>query len=386
MNTPRRPGHVDRVDRPRVGFVMEQVLGHVTHYRTLRGVLEQEPSISPHWVEVTYQGDGWLEHLPALPSSASGTLRGIQQVRQGLRGVRPDALFFHTHKPAVFQWDLLARVPTVLSLDVTPAQYDALGEYYEHQPDGETAVGHFKWWINQRTFGLARRVVAWSNWVKQSLTDDYGVPDEKIQVIPPGVALDFWPQPPGPRVLRAVPRVLFVGGDFQRKGGQLLLDWYRTKGRGQCELDLVTRSPIDSETGVRVHRDIQGNSLEARQLFFDADLFVLPSLGECFGIASVEAMAAGLPVITTRVGGAEDIVDDGQTGFLIPPNDPFALARALEHLLTNPTRRRDMGRRGRERAERTFDAVANARRLLACLEEVFPARAALVGRPATPSG
>src|SRR5206468_3105070 len=111
-----------------------------------------------------------------------------------------------------------------------------------------------------------------------------------------------------PRQHNHVPRILFVGGDFERKGGPLLLDWFRRAGRGRCELDVVTRAAVPSEPGVRIHRGIVGNSPEARSLFFAADVFVLPSLGECFGIASVEAMAAGLPVVTTDVGGSRDIV------------------------------------------------------------------------------
>ena len=75
----------------RVGMVMEQVLGHVSHYLTLRRVFEHEPGIDPRWVEVTYVGDGWLERATALPRAVRGTLRGYLQVRAGLRGPAPDA-------------------------------------------------------------------------------------------------------------------------------------------------------------------------------------------------------------------------------------------------------------------------------------------------------
>src|SRR4051812_6831048 len=79
--------------RLRVGFVMEQVLGHVAHYQTLRRVLDRSPILDPHWVEVTYhESDGQLERLAFLPPSVRGTARGYLQVRQGLRGVSLDAL------------------------------------------------------------------------------------------------------------------------------------------------------------------------------------------------------------------------------------------------------------------------------------------------------
>jgi glycosyltransferase involved in cell wall biosynthesis len=367
-------GRSDRLgaDRPwrpqRLGFVMEQVLGHTTHYQTLRRCLEREPDVIPHWVEVTYDGDGRLERQRWIPPAVRSTTRGYLQVRDGLRGQSLDAILFHTQKPAVFQWDLLARIPTVLSLDVTPIQYDALGDAYGHQPDGDTAVAWVKHRINRRTFDLAHRIVAWSTWNKSSLMADYGVPEDKVLVIPPGVDLDLWSRPVDERPRHEKPRVLFVGGDFGRKGGDLLLAWFRGRGRDLCDLDLVTRADVSPEPGVRVLRDIAGNSPEARRLFFGADVFVLPSLGECFGIASVEAMAAGLPVITTRVGGSEDIVDDGHTGYLVRPNDVHDLGAALERLLGDVALRRQMGARGRARARWHFDAASNARALLTVLQ------------------
>jgi glycosyltransferase involved in cell wall biosynthesis len=346
---------------------MEQVLGHVSHYRTLRAVLDDDPAIAPRWVEVTYEGAGRLERMAAVPAPVRSTMRGFLQVREGLRRNSLDALLFHTQKPAVFQWDVMARTPTVLSLDVTPRQYDHLGAFYDHTPDADNAVARFKHWLNRRTFALARLIVVWSHWVKESLVADYGVPADRVRVIPPGVDLSLWSV--GAASAHALPRLLFVGGDFERKGGPLLLDWYRREGRGRCELDIVTRAELAPEPGVRVHRGIVGNSPEARRLFAAADIFTLPSLGECFGIASVEAMAAGLPVVATHVGGAADIVEDGQTGYLIAPNDPHALGTALDRLVGDPVARQTMGQRARRKAEHVFDGAANARALLDCLRE-----------------
>jgi glycosyltransferase involved in cell wall biosynthesis len=265
------------------------------------------------------------------------------------------------------------RTPSVLSLDVTPRQYDELGEFYEHAADGDTPVAQLKHWINVRTFGLARKVVVWSRWVKDSLVADYGVLPDKVRVIPPGVDLSVWtaqPERGGEQEPGQLPRILFVGGDFERKGGSLLLDWYRQHGRGRCELDIVTRAPIQAEAGVHVHNNIVGNSPEARRMFSGADVFVLPSLGECFGIASVEAMAASLPVVATAVGGAGDIVDHGTTGYLIQPNSSRDLSEAVDRLIGDSQLRRGMGRAGRLKAERAFDGAANAAALVDCLRQV----------------
>jgi glycosyltransferase involved in cell wall biosynthesis len=92
------------------------------------------------------------------------------------------------------------------------------------------------------------------------------------------------------------------------------------------------------------------------------DLFVCPSLYEGFGIAIVEAMAAGRPVIASAVGGIPEIVVREDTGLLVPPGDARALAGAIASLLSRPDRARAMGARGRERARERFSIEAAVRR------------------------
>lgn len=84
------------------------------------------------------------------------------------------------------------------------------------------------------------------------------------------------------------------------------------------------------------------------------DIFVLPSLYEGFGISIIEAMAAGKAVIATAVGGIPEIIVDGQTGVLVPPNDPVALAVAIKDLLDHPTKAHFLGIQGQKRALENF--------------------------------
>jgi glycosyltransferase involved in cell wall biosynthesis len=95
---------------------------------------------------------------------------------------------------------------------------------------------------------------------------------------------------------------------------------------------------------------------------------VLPTLADCFGVASIEAMATGLPVITTTVGGVPDIVEDGQHGFLIAPQDDAALATGLDRLLADAALRQTMGERARARVLERFDARKNAEQLIALMK------------------
>ena len=92
-----------------------------------------------------------------------------------------------------------------------------------------------------------------------------------------------------------------------------------------------------------------------------ADVFVLPSRYELFGIVMLEAMACGVPVVATRFGGPAEVIAHGETGFLVDPTDPEELAGAIEALLSNPELRREMGRRTRRAAEERYSWTASAR-------------------------
>jgi glycosyltransferase involved in cell wall biosynthesis len=93
---------------------------------------------------------------------------------------------------------------------------------------------------------------------------------------------------------------------------------------------------------------------EKAKIFNNADIFILPSHNECFPLVNLEAMQFSLPVITTTVGGIPDMVINGETGFLIPPKDPSALAEKLDQLIQDPEMRIKMGLAGRKFYEASF--------------------------------
>jgi glycosyltransferase involved in cell wall biosynthesis len=157
---------------------------------------------------------------------------------------------------------------------------------------------------------------------------------------------------------------LFVGGHFERKGGRLLLEVFRNHLRGRAELDLVTRDPVPEEPGVRVHHGLTAESPELLELYRHASMFVLPTLADCFSIASLEAMAMRLPVIVSDVGGISDIVESGSSGYLIKPNDSSMLLAAIQPLLADPSLCEAFGARGRAIVEERFNAEKCADRLI----------------------
>jgi glycosyltransferase involved in cell wall biosynthesis len=90
------------------------------------------------------------------------------------------------------------------------------------------------------------------------------------------------------------------------------------------------------------------------------DIFVVPSLQESFGVAAVEAAAAGLPVLASNVGGLPEVVVDGETGFLVPPADVEALSGRLSQLIADPALRQRMGQAGCTFIKAHYDWKANA--------------------------
>lgn len=361
-----------------VGFVMEQTLGHVTHYHNLRQWAETDPGIDPEWLEVPYEAEDRWSRLPGVRSNWTlrASFRAREQVRAAMGRKRFDGLFFHTQVTALFGSRLMARCPTVVSLDATPINVDSVGTAYNHAPSGSKRLEALKNTLNRHTFRSARHLITWCDWAKQSLITDYGVEGAKVTVIPPGIDLNRWQFARGGETGRSGPlRLLFVGGDFRRKGGDILLQAFRKELRGRCELDIVTREEVKTAAGegIRVHHGLTSNAPALLDLFAKADVFVFPTLGDCLPIAVMEAMASGLPVISTCVGAISEEVEDGRTGFLTPPGDAERLAGLVMRLADDADLRREMGAAGRRAAEERFNGENNYLRALAvckrCVDE-----------------
>jgi glycosyltransferase involved in cell wall biosynthesis len=349
----------------RIGFVLEYVLGHASWAESLRSAMASVGNVEARWARTDlYRDGGLVERCSVLPSVLRASLRARLDMRAGLRGFRPDVLFFNTQKPAYLCQAEMLRTPTMLMTDVTPRQYDRMADLYGHAPDGDSLLARAKHRTNVLNFRLARAVVAWSNWTARSLIDEYGVPPVRVHVVPPGVDTRWW-RPAEQRTPHDRPRLLFVGGNFERKGGALLLDLFRREELyREAELHIVTRDAIAPEQGVVIHRGLTNNSPELLALYQQADAFILPTQADCFSIASIEAMATGLPVVTSALGGIGDIAEDGVTGFLIAPEDGRTLTIAIRRLLDAPNLRAAFAVAGRARAEQRFDARLSAERIV----------------------
>ena len=129
----------------------------------------------------------------------------------------------------------------------------------------------------------------------------------------------------------------------------------------QLPADLLARCEIASWV----------SGADKARIFAQADIFVLPTYGEGMPIAILEAMAASLPVISTRVGGVPDLVADGESGYLLTPGDVQGLAQAIAHLATDAETRAAMGQRALEKGWRQYDSAVATQPLDALYADVL---------------
>jgi glycosyltransferase involved in cell wall biosynthesis len=348
--------------RTRIGFVLEQALGHVTYGRNIASAVSVRDDVDPVWLEVPFAPDTRLARLPFVRNN--WTLRASLEARRLWNQANArsfDSVFLHTQTVSLFAGGLMREVPTVLSLDATPLNFDAVGAAYGHA-EGNPFVEALKRRAYKRVFARAALYTTWSQWTKDSLTNDYGVDASRVRVLHPGADLSLYPFGRAPRkAATGRPlRLLFVGGDFTRKGGDLLLTLLGGPLAGRCELDVVSNAAIPLTAGVRQHRNVGPNSPELLALYKSADVFVLPTRADCLAVVLGEAMASALPIITTPVGAHAEAVRDGQTGYLIDADDLSALHDRIERLIAQPGLALEMGRRGRILGEDRFDARKNA--------------------------
>ncbi|MEP7244808.1 MAG: glycosyltransferase [Gammaproteobacteria bacterium] len=190
--------------------------------------------------------------------------------------------------------------------------------------------------------------------------------DVDLRYAPPGVDARIF-RPAGERTLDGKPYVLCVGRlDDPRKNVELLLEAYsQLSGAIRKDLRVVLAGQAAPSAYFWHRADVLGlrdfvefihrpTREELVTLYQKASMFVLPSDEEGLGIVILEAMACGVPVVSTRSGGPDGVITEGEDGFLVPLGDSLMLAGRMEELHLNKDQNRDMGSRARATIERRF--------------------------------
>lgn len=359
----------------KIGFIIEQALGHITHGKNLSKNVSLDPTIKPFWIYPRQPESG----LMALPGIRNWTFQAGLQANRAISkmvtaGDQPDVLFFHTQVTAILARKWMSRIPSVVSLDATPLQYDSLGEFYAHE-SGPSWLEDLKFRLNRMCYLQAKHLVTWSDWARQSLITDYLIDECKITVIPPGVNVGEWQavgeSAANDQIDRPI-RILFVGGDLNRKGGYDLVNAFnvaKSETNASLELHLVTRDQLAPEPDLFVYNNLQANSLELKALYQQADIFCLPTYGDCLPMVLSEAAATALPIISTDVAAIPEIVRPNKSGILVKPGDVQAIKEAILGLVENGDKRLRMGQTALKQTQQTFDAQTNALKLFDLLKQ-----------------
>jgi glycosyltransferase involved in cell wall biosynthesis len=292
-------------------------------------------------------------------------LLGLLELVVLMRRLRPDIVHANSSKAGV-----LGRVAAVLA-GVPIRIFTVHGWAFKAYSGAASALYR---WADRLTAPLTTATICVAEGERAAGLAARTCRPDRTVVIPNGVDAsagggapdrdDPWPRGAGPRVvavgrlappkdpltlvralsaLRTRPAALLVGGGPQRSA---------------VEAEIAAHNLASAVAVAGERRDVA-------RLLAEADVFVLSTRSEGAPMSILEAMAAGLPVVASAVGGVPELVENEVTGLLVPPGDPAALAAALDRLLADPDLRRRLGANGRERAKTRFDLTVGRRAHLA---------------------
>ncbi len=295
-------------------------------------------------------------------------LPGLMRVGNLIRKVRPDLV--HSH---LFPANLVLRTVRFLrrAFGIAPFRLVTSEHTLEMERIGERIINRMTWWLADQVIAVSESVAAYARCA-------YGVPAARIRIIRNGIALRLGPLA-RPRTDKAV--ITCVGRLERVKGQDLLI-----RAAAMLPPDLLDRIELlfvgdgaEAANVVRLAEDLGlakqtrwvGMCADPTPFYLQATCVVVPSRHEGLGYAALEAMAAGRPVIATRVGGLVEAVEDDVTGFLVAPEEPGALAAAIRMLLLDPDRTEKMGEAGRARVAREFSLERMVTETEALYEELL---------------
>lgn len=353
-----------------IDFALIVLTGNLTRYLLVRPLVERDRDVVARWYPIrTWFAD---DPLRRLPPALRLRVRHLLDSRMLYLRRPAQATVIHAFE-TYYLYTLLVylmRRKTVIVVN----------------PDaglGANTSSRLTGWLTKWAVARTDLFVPWSQWAATLIKHRYPwLADEKLVVLHPGIDLSKWPfrgvKQAGDRF-----QLLFVGGDLLRKGADTLLEAFEQGLHKTCHLHLVTQSgylPSDMEERVRglpeitLHLDLEPGSSELQTLFRESDVFVLPTNWDTSSWVALEALSTGVPVVITSVGGIPEIVIDGETGLIIPPNDPPALIRVVERLRTDPILRSRLITNGRAHVEEHFNAERNTDRLLTMVKSLIDAR------------
>lgn len=331
-------------------------------------LLEDAPEVEPLAERAAGLGVP-VRRIPSLPLGLVGARR-VPGLARLLRRERPAVFHAHMSSPVACKWGLtaavLARVPAVLGTVQVGA----------YEPDRSS------YWQLRLLARKVDRYLAVSREIADELVEDLGWPAEKVEVLYNAVDVEraAVQAPPGLRAQlggsETRPLVLTPARLNAQKGHDTLLEaiaavpnaLFLLAGDGPERERLEARA---AELGVAERVRFLGRREDIPQLLAACDVFALPSVYEGSSLAVLEAMAAGIAIVSSAIGGTEELIEDGRSGLLVPPGDAPALAAALRRLLGDPELRERLATRARERVDAGLRREQNAEQVEAVYDDLL---------------
>lgn len=311
-----------------------------------------------------------LRRVGPMPLGLAGARR-VPKLARLLRAERPDVFHAHLTWPLAAKYGLaaavLARVPAVVAtVHLIP----------KHEYDRSSLLQ-----LRMLSKGVGR-YIAVSRDLATELSERFRWPADKIEVVYNAVEPQRFDKPPSPALRaqltggRERPLVLTCARLDEQKGHPVLLRAaaevrdavFAFAGEGPQRDSLESQA---AQLGVADRVRFLGERDDVPELLASCDVFALPSYYEGSPISVLEAMAAERAVVSSAIAGTNELIEDGDSGLLVPPGDADALAAALQRLLSDSELRSSLGRRARERVQLEFTRDAMVRRTERIYEELL---------------
>jgi glycosyltransferase involved in cell wall biosynthesis len=311
--------------------------------------------------------------VPRMPDGQLGARR-VWAFSRDLRARRPDVFHAHLTWPLACKFGLtgaiLARVPAIVATVQLYVEFPLNPSIFVQQRLIAASVG---------------RYIAVSQAVAQRLIQKLPWPERKVQVIHNCISAASNSINCKPIERTSQPVVLTVARLDEQKGHHYLLEAAVQVPEAQFVLagDGPLRASLEAQArSLGVERQVRflGYRKDVSELLANCDVFVLPSLYEGLPLAILEAMWAGKPVIATQIGGTDEAVITGETGLLIPPADPVALATAIRTILADQSLAQRLASAGRARVEQEFSAKKMVQQVTHIYDELLEKHKDLNGR------
>lgn len=371
----------------RFGFVLNTTLGNLTRYENLRKYAERDPEIEFTWAPASHHTpDELRSSLRFLPAPLFMRARMLQQAWPVLAELdKMDAVMVHLFEADVLcaLRSYLRRQPALISsTDEAPITDRTNYPLYPAELNKSRWRQSLRLSLDRWRVRRSQAFIPFSSFVAGILVRDCAVPERQVHPIHVGMDLELWRSDPRPVTNDADAarrfRILFVGGDFVRKGGAMLLEVFKSRFQHNAELHLVTKqAPRELPPHVVVHDDFLPNDPRLTALYAASDVLVVPTTADLGPLwVFLEAMAMRLPVIGTRVGASTEVIRHGDNGFVIDTHDAASLGDAIQTLMDDAPLRRQMGENGRRLIERDFNASVNVPKILGVMKNAVNVAAA----------